>query len=189
MNLAFLARFEEVIALDPDPLAKQIFSSRLKVQFLGSRPPRLHWEEADLLGSGDVSELGRLLAEQTTRPAILFCNVLGQLRFLVKESSEGAVFERLRNTLPALLEGRSWASFHDRVSGIVRPGFSQPFFSDHRLSDQELLDQFYEMKPGERGELHDHLTEGLFRPHVPHTYFHWQIKQGWHHLIEAVRSP
>jgi hypothetical protein len=181
-------RFQRVVCLEPDPVACFLFKRRLsRVKF--DRRPELTFIAADHL----VRHPERLpqLLEKTPDSAILFSNVLGQLRALLGvEDHQSREFSQIRQAVNESIRGRSWASFHDRVSGYLRPVHEHPITTATRLTDEELLSELYDdlgpnLKPKQR-ELVDHLTEGLFPSNLPHSYFTWEIEPGRYHLIEAV---
>lgn len=182
-------RFERVVCLEPDPLAKLVFRRRLAAAPL-ERRPLLDFISDDRL----VSHPERLpeLLESLGDTAVLFSNVLGQLRVLLDvSSSEAPGLLRIKEEVRRAITGRSWASFHDRVSGRVRPEFNQPLIAEGRLTDPEVISILYsgdgvtvESDPN----LLDHLTEGLFPEDLSYAYFTWELAPGWFHLIEGVRA-
>jgi hypothetical protein len=172
---ALFRRFARIDVLEPDPVARLLLARRLRR--LG-REARLH--ERDYL----TAEPERLveLARGFPPHAILFCNVLGQLRFLHPELDDTERNLAWKHALMAALDGRAWATFHDRLSGHLVPRLVPETSSDTAVSDEDLAAAFYD---GD-GELHSHGTEGLF-PHLPRSYLAWELVPGWHHLIEAIR--
>ena len=88
--------------------------------------------------------------------------------------------------------GRSWASFHDRVSGVVAPEIEPVVHTTERLDDAAVVRRFYpslldaEAPIGPTRELLDHMTAGFFPPGRPHAYFSWPLMPGVYHLIEAT---
>ncbi len=183
-------RFEQVVCLEPDPLARFILRRRLLQAHL-ERCPRLEFIKEDFLLE-NPRQLVRL-AERLEDTALLFSNVLGQLRFLLQiETGSDLRLMRIREAVAEATEHRAFASFHDRVSGTVRPTFTQPYWSDSRLSDEVLLSHLFagsrEYCRMDQPELLDHLTDGFFSAVLPHAYFTWQIKPGMFHVIEAVSS-
>lgn len=183
-------RFERVVCLEPDPLARAIFARRLARAPLDARPKLEFVAEDQLLAAPE--RLQKLL-EGLGPCALLFSNVLGQLRALLQVSSvEAPELVRVREAVQQALIGRSWASFHDRVSGFVRPSFEGLRTADTRLSDEELVAAAYDGPTSDasagESELLDHLTEGFFPPNLPHAYFAWELAPGLFHLIEGVCS-
>jgi len=130
------------------------------------------------------------LLERLGPTAVLFCNVLGQLRHLLGvEDTESPAFVAVRAAVQAAIVGRSWASFHDRVSGSLAPSLEDPVVSTHRWSDTELLTQaYYGGTEPLAATLQDHGTEGFFPAELPHVYLRWELEPGAFHLIEAVFS-
>ena len=181
----FFGRLHAVTALEPDPLARRLLARRLRR--LGVRS--LDFVAEDRLVAPLVAGrpgLDALLEAEPGR-AVLFSNVLGQIRFLLKEPEFAKWQSAWTQRIAPLLFGRRWASFHDRVSSSAPPRFSMPYRSARRLSDAELGPSLYSGTAG-TVELYDHLTEGLFPADLPHDYFHWEIEPHSHHVIEAVRG-
>jgi hypothetical protein len=183
-------RFEHVLCLEPDPVARFVFRRRLEKAPL-DRTPALEFITDDRL----VRHPERLveLVEQLGDTALLFTNIIGQLRVLLEVSDpEAPEFVRVREAIGRAITGRSWASFHDRVSGALTPQFDQPLVADGRLSDAEVLEVLYggdDSPAGSNGvELLDHFTAEFFPESLPHSYFIWELDPGWFHVIEGVRS-
>lgn len=182
-------RFDRVVCLEPDPLARFLFRRKLARAPLERRPTLEFISDDRLIQHPEgLHELLESLGDV----AVLFSNVLGQLRALLAvASSEAAELCRIKAEVRRVLAGRSWASFHDRVSGRLRPSFEQPLIADSRLSDAEVLSSLYVPdEPGLTGEseLLDHLTERLFPAEREHVYFYWELEPGSFHLIEAVHA-
>ena len=185
-----LERFQRVVVLEPDPLARWLLQRRLARVPLDPRPALELIAEDQLVYH---PERLPVLLERLGPTAILFCNVLGQLRHLIgSDDTEDARFAAVRSAVRSALSGRSWASFHDRVSGFLRPTFDGVVISDARLTDEEVISSAYESSASqaqlESNELLDHLTEGFFPAELPHAYFVWELSPGLFHLIEGVCS-
>jgi hypothetical protein len=188
----FFERFEEVLCLEPDPVARRLFAFRLRRAPLESRP-RLRFESRDLLL--DDPDRFRAMLEAEGDVAVLFSNVVGQFRVLLETASaDDPRLERLRRSLLPAIGPRSFASFHDRVSGGVEPILDGSVVVNRRLDDREVVDQFYAgsddpdamIRADGNAPLVDHLTAGFFPPDRPHAYFSWQLLPGVFHLIEAT---
>ena len=185
----FFERFERIVCLEPDPIARFLFQRRIRNAPL-ERQPTLEFIADDRLVH--VPERFPKLVESYGDACILFSNIIGQLRALLGVDENNAPeLVRVRDAVQTAVIGHSWASFHDRVSGYLRPTFERAPTAQSRLSDAEVLDLLYgESRPSRRkhgDELVDHLTQGFFAPELPHTYFTWEIEPGRVHLIEAVR--
>jgi hypothetical protein len=180
---AFLSRFQSITVFEPDPVARFLLGRR--VRRLGVR--RLELVHADHLVE-PLSSGGRGLdAVLDERPddAVLFSNVLGQVRFLLPEERLDKWQRGWTERIVPRLRGRTWASFHDRVSASVAPELTMPYRAPARVSDPDLGPLFYANASG-RVELLDHLTAGLFPRDLPYAYLHWALGPGAHHLVEAV---
>lgn len=178
-------RFERVVVLEPDPIARWLFRRRLARAPLDRRP-RLEFRANDHL----VRHPERLLPllESVEPSAILFANVLGQIMMLLDAEAPGAELEGVKSGVRAAVRGRSWASFHDRVSGLLPPDVEGIAASPRRWSDREVLERAYHAAPGTGPvvELDDHYSEGFFPEELPHCYLRWELEPGSYHLIEAV---
>ena len=188
----FFERFEEILCLEPDPIARSLFALRLRRAPLETRP-RLRFESEDLLLAEPERFRARLDAEGDA--AVLFSNIVGQFRVLLAaESPKNERFARLRSALLPALGTRSYASFHDRVSGALEPLLEGAAVFDRRLDDRELVERFYPgnddpdamIRTDGSAPLLDHLTAGFFPPERPHAYLAWELMPGTHHLIEAT---
>jgi hypothetical protein len=188
----FFERFEEILCLEPDPVARRLFAFRLGRAPLETRP-RLRFEARDLLLDDPGLFAARLEAEGEA--AVLFSNVVGQFRVLTGASSaDDPRLARLRDELLPAIGPRSYASFHDRVSGGTEPVLDGALVVDRRLDDREIVEHFYPgnddvdamIRADGSGPLLDHLTADFFPPDRPHAYFSWQLLPGVFHLIEAT---
>jgi hypothetical protein len=182
-----LERFQRVVVLEPDPLARWLLRRKLARVPLEPRP------ELEMIGEDQLvfhPDRFAPLLERLGPTAVLFCNVLGQLQHLLQvEETTAPGFVAVRDCVRAALPGRSWASFHDRVSGALAPSLEEPVAAEHRWSDRELVEHAYYGGDGEiGGTLFDHGTEGFFPQDLPHLYLRWELAPGSFHLIEAVAS-
>lgn len=171
-----LRRFTRIDVLEPDPIARVLLARRARR--LG-REIVAHDRDYLTGDPDDVAALGR----DFPRHALLFCNVLGQVRFLRPELEDDERNRVWKDALMTALDGRAWATFHDRLSGALAPRLDPVATSDAAMSDEALAAACYD---GD-GELSTHGTDGLF-PHLPRRYLAWELIPGRHHLIEAIRS-
>jgi len=183
----FLRRFSTLTVLEPDPLAGLLLKRRARR--LGLPEPRI--ERRDRLIRPLLEGVSGLVELLQAEPesCVVFCNVLGQTRFLMSEEEFPRFTAAFRERVLPALAGRAWLSFHDRLSGAIAPRFAAPFAAPARLSDAELLRVLYGSESAAHSaELLDHGSEGFFPSHLPHTYFAWQIDRESWHLIEGVSS-
>ena len=165
----FIQSFSDLIAVDPDPAARAIFMRRFRA---GSQQQT--WVP---------STFERVLPALLTRHpnhAVLFCNVLGQLRYQDKKALEQIEFEL--SQIKLALAGRHWASFHDRISGETKSAnlYELEFFSTERVTTDTLA-----KRVARTGEWLDHLTEGVLPEHSPRRFMAWPISRERTHWIEA----
>jgi hypothetical protein len=166
----FLERFPSVIAVDPDPLAEKIFLKR---------HPRFADQERVWVPSTFERVLPALL-NRHPHHAILFCNVLGQLRYQPGKSIERIEFEL--NQMKQALTGRHWASFHDRISGPTDTLIAGQleFFEPKHVSTTDLG-----RRVANGGEWLDHLTEQVLPDAVGRRLIAWPISKIRTHWVEA----
>ena len=154
---AFLGRFDAVLAVDIDPVARLIFSSRFR--FPG-KSVQCDGRDYFRFPGTSAAPFRDLLAGEP-EAAVLFSNIWGQIGFLAESEAERDVMFRFwENELPRLLAGRSWASYHDRYSGTDAAEENHPFVSDRKLDGEELIRRFCS---NTGGVWNDHLTGRLFR--------------------------
>src|SRR5882724_7283351 len=193
---AFLRRFTDITVLDPDPLAGFLLTRRLRK--LGVRELRVDREDQLIRPLLDGTTGLAELLEARPKCCVVFCNVLGQTRFLLSAEDFTRFKVGFRARFLPLLEGRAWLSFHDRLSGALPARFAQPLVLPARLSDEEVLARLYSADNAGLGigaakskastELLDHQSDGFFPPQLPHAYLAWQIDAQRCHLIEGVAS-
>jgi hypothetical protein len=189
----WLSRFEEIICVDPDWIARRIFEGRLRSHARRaalSPQPKVIWHQENHLRFASTREqldsFSGFLAKHPGTP-VLFSNFLGQLPLLLEHGGSRALgaLEMWKRNLGPMLQGRPWASFHDRLSGPLMPQFAQPYRSDRRLTNSEILERLYP-NPEKTIELVDHEMDGFFPHDQVYTYFHWRLRPRSIHLIEAV---
>lgn len=176
MPTAFLASFRSIHAVDLDPLAPWLFN-RLHGAGLRRSGVSVSWQRADIFDT-----LVPLLKSHPAH-AILFPNMLGQHRFYCSDVSSA---EAHLQSLTGQLQGRVWASFHDRLSVDWKSGSDAPerVGAPHSLSSDQLARRF-----GGRGCCGiwtDHLTEGVITGDVECLYLPWHLLPGRLHLVEAA---
>jgi hypothetical protein len=166
---SFLLRFSRLVLIDLDTSAPIFFRLR------HGRALRQCGVDTDWIQEDFVECLPRLLAVSRD-PAVLFCNVLGQLA-LERTDADARLAE-----LPAMLTEHRWASFHDRFSARVPveapPG--EQAFTSHIPMDGDML-----QKLGYSGEWCDHGTGGILPAGSLKCYLPWRIDPRRLHWIEA----
>jgi hypothetical protein len=165
----FIQSFPDLIAVDPDPAARAIFMRRFKA---GS-------QQQTWVPSTFERVLPALLSRHPNH-AVLFCNVLGQLRYQDEKSLERIEFEL--GQIKLMLAGRHWASFHDRISGETESAdlHELEFFSAEPVTTHTLA-----KRVARTGEWLDHLTERVLPEHAPRRFMAWPISRERTHWIEA----
>lgn len=179
---AWLARFECLTVLEPDPLARWLLARRLDAD-AATRSLKCAFVSDDHL-IGVPTRLADLMGQLDA--AILFCNVLGQLGHLLPNATDVQV-RAIKNGVNAAIEGRSFASYHDRVSGPAVPTLTAAGrHVERRLDDAELA-AFYPAG-AVPVTLFDHGSDGIFDGSLPHSYLAWELTPKYFHLIEAVHQ-
>lgn len=163
----FLSRFERVVALEPDPLARRLLARRPDAE-------RLRFDTLDCLTTPDG--LARL-AKRYPEAAILFSNVLGQIQ---------APADNWAALLARHLAGHAWASYHDVISTGARPGRIEGCTVTAPESLDGTLAHFWEDKEisvVDHETLHMGGSETL-------RYALWQITRKRWHLVEwSTHTP
>jgi hypothetical protein len=180
LPLTWLARFDHLTVLEPDPFAAWLLRRRL-TRIEGS--PGLTFIAEDHL----LADPERLvsLATEHHESALLFSNVLGQLRHLLDADGQERRLQSVKRAVSCVLRGRSWASYHDRVSGAVRPDLpAAGLHTSQRLTDDRISALYAGAK--QQVTLYDHASDGIFANDLPHAYFAWELTPGYVHLLEGV---
>lgn len=168
----WLQGFQEIVAIDFDPLAPALFRARHRLE--------ARWLNEDILPTSsegiDWRPLRKRLREFPNH-AVLFSNVLGQVA--MSSPYEDAI-ERSLGQLPEVLKRRDWASYHDRLSAPYAPVL--PGDNKHR-DDFELACAAFR----EGGEVVSHSTGRLGQGMTCET-FAWECRRDYWHIIEACRS-
>lgn len=179
---AFLQRFEQVVAIEPDPLARWLLRRRF---------PQVRWvmHSDDYFTpdhpAGWSANTARLFADYPNA-ALLFANFLGQLIGLypgaVAEEQgddivQTRVFGHWKAQFAAQLATRTFASLHDCWSSAQPPLQALP---------QNTADLSATAAPfGHSAQVVDHLIGGLL-PQLPRKWLTWQRKPQMWHVIEAL---
>ena len=168
----FLEHFASVVMVDPDPSSKSIFYRRHQV----AKRTDQQWT---WIGSTFERVLPALL-NRHPQHVVLFCNVLGQLRYQDNKSIERIEFEL--DQVKLTLYGRHWASFHDRISGEARASAAQEveFFEIGQVQSKTLA-----KRVASQGEWLDHLTENVLPAQVGRRLMCWPISNDRLHWVEA----
>jgi len=185
--------FSEIVAVEPDPLAFQIFQWRMARENLTS------CKFTNLAKSPltrDPRDLEDWMKSQIKEgDAVLFSNLLGQWSLQFREGQEREqncfvpYFEALFKRVPC-------ASYHDRLSGKISRRLSavvsSGFLSAEEWTNQlkSNLSSHYENEDVSEIELCDHGLEKFFRGLRQSSSrienFHWEISPQLFHWIEWI---
>lgn len=169
LNKEFLARFEKIGVVDPDPWAKKVFRFRFA-------PLKISWSATNYFKAGRFRTLSRDFPDS----AFLFSNILGQLPLMGID-----LLGPLRDEWRAFLNESEWASFHDLWS----TDFSVPVSGEIWLSPNSRIEPsvLHFAPNGVPRVVRDHMTKDLFRLSVERAQWLWRLKPGTTHCIEGVR--
>ncbi len=161
--------FSSLVLIDPDPLSPLLFKRNHPVPAGQART---------LIRRDFRTALPDLLIAQP-RAAILFNNLLGQLRLVSKDLD---ATEQELVQIQSQLTGRHWASFHDRLSGnwAHAQQSAAAIHTADTLSNDELAKSF-----GRGGEWLDHLTSQILPTNTPRIIYPWCITPDRLHVVEA----
>ena len=180
----WIKQFEEVICVDIDPFACLLFKMRFESE-------KIKWVRKNLFFDSKGKEIGRGFfdfLEKHPNHAVLFCNFLGQMKLLISDSeAESLKLKKFFMNLPSQMTKRTWASFHDKLSGELKPNEKVQYKTTQLLGEQACAKIFYQKSAN--GELISHQVDlplDFLFTHV--TYFSWEISPGVYHLIEYVHS-
>ncbi|MEC5398599.1 hypothetical protein [Uliginosibacterium sp. H1] len=167
LSAALLTRFEEVVALEPDRLARSLLPRRF-------RGVRWRFDDLDCFAPGGL----KALAWRYPDAALLFANVIGQ-------RTDDTNADELRGNLRDQLADHHWASWHDVVSTARKPDQQLTARLSQDLPLESLLARFWR---GGELPLVDHHTYRLMAGTA--QYALWPLTPRQHHLIEwSVHAP
>ncbi len=170
LDAVFLLRWQEIVVLEPDPLARRLLRWRF---------PAVRWHFANMDVLSDINDLA-LLAEGFADHAILFSNVLGQIA-----PRDEAASRAWRDSVREMLMAHCWASYHDVIS-TSRPPAAQTAQMPSGKTLGELASRFWH---GGELEIVDHGTFDLGRckrrnDKSMNSYCIWRLRQRQYHLVE-----
>ncbi|MDB5813062.1 MAG: hypothetical protein JWN23_179 [Rhodocyclales bacterium] len=144
LNADFLHRWQEIVVLEPDPLARRL---------LRWRYPEVRWRFESLDVLSNINDLA-WLSKRFANHAILFSNVLGQIA--PRDETTSQAWQR---SVREMLTGHYWASYHDVISTSRLPVALVAQVSSEEALDK-LVARFWH---GGELEIVDHGTFGLGR--------------------------
>lgn len=182
LPIEVLARFQRLVVFEIDPLARYLLKRRMQRTLPHCS---VTWVGEDMW-IGPV-RADRQIPEGLVDPsmAILFCNFIGQLPYMLEEGEYPSFQRDWAESLFPQLAKTPWASFHDRVSGETAPYESlEPL--NRRLDDEEITALYASDPSHDRIELNDHCSHELLPIGYDYRYLHWPLTPTKHHLIECV---
>lgn len=174
---SFLTQFKSVTLLDPDPLAPLSFK-------LTHKTP-VAWLQENWLNDGLEGLQKEILSRKTTH-SFLFCNILGQLPYIMPSSKKVGSYN-LKDFFTSISQC-SWASYHDLFSFKATLREALPNLNPWALAiskeDFDYLQQTLQhfKRPT---AITDHLTSGMIGQESPRQLFLWQRLNNYYHIIEA----
>jgi hypothetical protein len=164
----WLKRFDQILAYEPDPVARFIFEGRhgVKPHWIRKRFP---FRSSDPFRNvpGPVG-------------AVLFCNILGQI--VIPQPRKFA------SNLRKGLEGREWASYHDALSGGLIE-FDLEEVRPERASIHQMKGWVWVRDRSRKlVEVNAHTAPEIFEgwKGLSFSYWQWKIVPDYTHLIEGV---
>jgi hypothetical protein len=165
----WLRSFDELVLIDPDPLAPWLF---------GRNHPNSERQHRQWVRQDFRQVLPNLLAAPKPT-AVLFNNLLGQLRLTSKDLD---ATEAQLGELKTQLAGLHWASFHDRLSG----DWAQAQQSGGTLFAESSMDNAHLTKTyAKGGQWLDHLTADVLPQTSRRWVYPWRITPDRLHVVEA----
>lgn len=181
MSQPWLARFETIHAYDIDPIAPWLFNWR-HGRALQSAGVALHHHRLDAL-----QHLGEVLQEHP-KAFVWFDNVLGQHRYRIRDEAR---VERELSEVKHTLQGRSWGSLHDWLSGPVdvrrTPTDLAPLMRSNikpSMIDDPLTQQLLQ-SVGAHTAWSDHLTQVVLPNDTPTQLMPWAFRANYWHWLQA----
>jgi hypothetical protein len=164
----FLNRFERLIVIDPDPIARFIFAKRFSretewmMKFIDFKDPKPFFESLP------------------PNSAILFCNLLGQIAFKNAAQTGAKLLDAL--------QARNFASYHDALSGEDVDFDTELAPPGKRLTMNGMKGLVYPKVRSGTITLNSHQAPELFQhaENLKYFYWQWQITPKRAHLIEGV---
>ena len=197
----FLARFDSVIGIEPDPIGRTLFRYRFRSakQNPGIKKLQLLSSENLLPWFSPRPQVFSDFLAQHAESAILFSNLLGQIPLLHPDRALAAMIDKQELFIESL-RGREWASYHDLLSGRAQVLPTAP----KKLSAQTAIAILTDLVPFSDfaeeifpagSQIVDHDTLWLSAPdsgagRTSTELATWQIRPGVHHLVGFVHfSP
>lgn len=168
----FVSRFESVLCVEPDPLARWLFAKR----FMSVR--RLEFEtRTDLLPWFRQGEWAPFL-DRHSSAALLFSNFLGQLPLLIPPAMRTpALAAQTQTEFLSGLHGREWASYHDVLSARAPLRVGAPLRNDGQFELAELASCYFDSSRTDT--VLDHETSWL----EASKFSVWNLRPGIHHIV------
>ena len=166
---SWVQSFDELVLIDPDPLAPWLF---------GRNHPNSEGQHREWVRRDFRQVLPNLLAGPKST-AVLFNNLLGQLRLTSQDldATESQLAE-----LKTRLGGAHWASFHDRLSGdwSAAQQSAGAITAEGQIDNARLTKAF-----AKGGEWLDHLTADVLPQTSKRWIYPWRITPDRLHVVEA----
>lgn len=181
MPQRWLQQFEVIDAYDIDPMASWLFNWR---------HGRALKENAAVVQHHRLDALQHLREVLQRHPDafVWFDNVLGQHRYRIRDEAR---VERELAELKITLQGRSWGSLHDWLSGPVdahkTPTDLKPLVRTH-ITPSHISDAFTQQllhDVGAHTAWSDHLTQVVLPTDTPTHLMPWAFRTNYWHWLQA----
>lgn len=199
LPLEFLSQFNSIVIVEPDPLARMIFTFRFrhlkKLEFLAVN---------NLLPWFDKEECFEKFIEAERNSAFLFSNLLGQIAFHLDFQDTNSSREESNRRFLKQMKDQTWASYHDVLSSPTdfswhhtsrenSPKVSslEPWRIDAQnsktLNIEDLTRHWIKWQNNHRITINDHDTLWLSKGRTT-EFAPWHFKPNYHHLIGWTMS-
>lgn len=174
----FFERFERIIGVEIDPIARALFCRRHR--------RNVHWIRNNIFVDRHLLTTTGLerIHDQYPNSALLLANFLGQFSYAF--SMWENQLTDFRQQISQFLHERKGASFHDRLS-TCQLSYDPKILplKAREIDNQKLAAHFWLPQQGKKLCVVEHATTDLFS-RAEKTWMHWTITPAQGHIIECV---
>lgn len=200
----FVSRFKKVIVVEPDPIARKIFSfrfrSKTKLIFNADYQILPWFQNLDDQAAGSNFQS---FLDGEPEAAILFSNILGQIPILLKNNpgkclknksfqTESRKMVNPQKIFLKSLRGRNWASYHDILSAQLRLKSTQLALQipASMINAENIASHFFDlenMSSNSAATVIDHETEWI-NSQSKIMLSPWRLSKSRTHIVGFVHS-
>lgn len=187
LNASWFLHFENILCIDPDPVAKLLFSKR----FQKLAGPKIFWA-SEALGWSHPKEMQKQINRIcirhswiTSNTPIVFCNLLGQL---------DVSREEFLASLKLIVQDRPWASYHDWLmdaklldTGLIEPKvmLAARLNAEKLALAKEVMTLNPEMNVSVLA-LDEVARSSLNERETYFSYWNWSLTPSRNHIVEGI---